>query len=61
MSIVTKWRYKKREKTQTQCAESSSGLIASLKMKFLGRLIVSDLRRLPAHDLISLHHEIQRQ
>jgi len=35
--------------------------LLSLNVKFLGRLIASDLRRFPAHDLISLHHEIQRQ
>src|SRR4029077_9806432 len=31
--------------------------LCSLNVKFLGRLIASDLRRFPAHDLISLHHE----
>jgi hypothetical protein len=42
-------------------SSSRQVLAASLNVKLLGRLIASDLRRFPAHDLISLHDEIQRQ
>jgi hypothetical protein len=52
---------RKKFNAYPQNSAKQERLSANLNVKLIGRLIASDLRRFPAHDLISLHHEIQRQ